>query len=100
MMNDHAQNSYSLTVAQRGLWLTQKITPHANLNIAEAIEICGPIKPEIFRRALHQLVSEAEQLRVRVVEKEGMPRQILWPKYGGDFPYVDMSHEEDPRKAI
>jgi enterobactin synthetase component F len=98
MMNEY--KSYPLTVAQRGLWLTQKITPGAILNIAEAIEICGPIKPEIFRRALHQLVAEAEQLRVRVVEKEGMPQQIPWPKYHGDFPYVDMSREENPRGAI
>lgn len=97
-MNEY--KSYPLTVAQRGLWLTQKITPGAILNIAEAIEICGPIKPEIFRRALHQLVAEAEQLRVRVVEKEGMPEQIPWPKYHGDFPYVDMSQEENPRGAI
>jgi enterobactin synthetase component F len=100
MMNEHAHDSYPLTVAQRGLWLTQKITPGAILNIAEAVEICGAIKPEIFRCALHQLVSEAEQLRVRVVEKEGMPRQIPWPIYGGNFPYVDMSDEEDPRQAI
>lgn len=97
-MNEY--KSYPLTVAQRGLWLTQKITPGAILNIAEAIEICGPIKPEIFRRALHQLVAEAEQLRVRVVEKEGMPQQIPWPKYHGDFPCVDMSREENPRGAI
>ena len=100
MKNEHAHHSYPLTVAQRGLWLTQKITPGAILNIAEAVEIHGPIKPEIFRCALHQLVAEAEQLRVRVVEKEGMPRQIPWPKYGSDFPYVDMSHEQDPRQAI
>jgi enterobactin synthetase component F len=100
MMNEHTHNSYPLTVAQRGLWLTQKITPGANLNIAEAVEICGPIKPEIFQRALHQLVAEAEQLRVRVVESEGMPRQIPWPSYSGDFPYIDMSDQEDPRAAI
>jgi enterobactin synthetase component F len=100
MINEHPHNSYPLTVAQRGLWLTQKITPGAILNIAEAVEIRGPIKPEIFRYALHQLVAEAEQLRVRVVEKEGMPRQIPWPVYSGDFPYIDMSHEEDPCKAI
>lgn len=97
---DLGHNSYPLTIAQRGLWLTQKITPDAILNIAEAVEICGPIKPEIFRRALHQLVAEAEQLRVRVVERDGIPRQIPWLTYGGDFPYVDMSHQADPRQAI
>ena len=99
-MNNNGNVSYPLTVAQRGLWLTQKIAPNAILNIAEAVEICGPVKPEIFRRALYQVAAEAEQLRVRVIEKEGIPRQTPWPLYGGDFPYVDMSHVNDPRKAI
>jgi enterobactin synthetase component F len=99
-MDEYGLNSFPLTVAQRGLWMTQKITPDATLNIAEAVEICGPIKPEIFRRSLHQVVAEAEQLRVCVVEENGMPRQTLRPVYPGDFPYVDMSGESDPRTAI
>jgi enterobactin synthetase component F len=99
-MHEYGHNSFPLTVAQRGLWMTQKITPGAILNIAEAVEICGPIKPELFRRALHQVVAEAEQLRVCVVEQNGKPRQVLRPAYAGDFPYVDMSCETDPRAAI
>ena len=99
-MNEYGHNSFPLTVAQRGLWMTQKITPGAILNIAEAVEICGPINPEVFRRALHQVVAEAEQLRVCVVEDNGKPRQVLRPVYAGDFPYVDMSREADPRAAI
>jgi enterobactin synthetase component F len=99
-MDEYGHNSFPLTVAQRGLWMTQKITPGAILNIAEAVEICGPIKPEIFRRALHQVVAEAEQLRVCVVEESGKPRQVLRTVYPGDFPYVDMSREADPRTAI
>ena len=99
-MDEYGLNSFPLTVAQRGLWMTQKITPGAILNIAEAVEICGPIQPEIFRRALHQVVAEAEQLRVSVVEENGMPRQVPRPFYPGDFPYMDMSREADPRTAI
>ncbi len=99
-MDEYGHNSFPLTVAQRGLWMTQKITPGAILNIAEAVEICGPIKPEIFRRALHQVAAEAEQLRVCVVEQNGKPQQVLRTVYPGDFPYVDMSHEADPRAAI
>lgn len=99
-MDEYRHNSFPLTVAQRGLWMSQKITPGAILNIAEAVEICGPIKPEIFRRALHQVVAEAEQLRVCVVEENGKPRQVLRKVYAGDFPYVDMSREADPRAAI
>jgi enterobactin synthetase component F len=99
-MDEYGHDSFPLTVAQRGLWMTQKITPGAILNIAEAVEICGPIKPEIFRRALYQVVAEAEQLRVCVVEQNGRPQQVLRPVYAGDFPYVDMSREVDPRAAI
>ncbi|HEX3470397.1 MAG TPA: AMP-binding protein, partial [Silvibacterium sp.] len=92
--------SFPLTVAQRGLWFSQKITPNALMNIAEAVEICGPIKPEIFRQALHQVIAEAEQLRVRIVERDGKPLQIPRPTYEGEFPYIDMSREADPRAAI
>jgi len=99
-MDEFGHSSFPLTVAQRGLWMTQKITPGAILNIAEAVEICGPINPEIFRQALHQVTAEAEQLRVCVVEENGKPRQVPRPAHPGDFPYVDMSREADPRAAI
>jgi enterobactin synthetase component F len=68
-MDEYGHNSFPLTVAQRGLWMTQKITPGAILNIAEAVQIRGPIKLEIFRQALHRVAAEAEQLRVCVVEE-------------------------------
>jgi enterobactin synthetase component F len=100
VMNDYGHNSFPLTTAQRGLWFSQKITPDAIMSIAEAIEICGAIKPEIFQQALHQVVAEAEQLRVRVIEQDARPRQVLRSVYEGDFPYVDMSREADPRAAI
>src|ERR1700676_4718519 len=70
------------------------------MNIAEAVEICGPVKREIFQQALRQVASEAEQLRVRIVERDAKPRQVLRAVYDGDFPYVDMSREADPRAAI
>src|SRR5882762_2607963 len=99
-MNEYANDPLPLTTAQRGLWFSQKITPGAIMNIAEAVEICGPIRPDIFQQALHQVVAEAEQLRVRVVEQDARPRQILRPFFEGDFPYLDMSREADPRAAI
>src|SRR5262245_37269926 len=99
-MNQYGDSVFPLTTAQRGLWFSQKITPGAIMSIAEAIEICGPIKPEIFQQALRQVVAEAEQLRVRIVERDSKPQQILRPVYEHNFPYVDMSREPDPRGAI
>ena len=99
-MTLHEGNYYPLTTAQRGLYFTQKIAPTANLNIAEAVEICGAINPEIFQLALRRLVAEAEELRVFVIEQDGKPKQAVRPVYEGDFPYIDMSLEANPQSAI
>jgi enterobactin synthetase component F len=93
-------NSLPLTTAQRGLWFSHKIMPGAIMNIAEAVEICGPIKPETFQQALHELVAEAEGLRLRVIEQDGQPRQIVRSVYEGDFRHIDMSGQADPEPAI
>jgi enterobactin synthetase component F len=94
------RKAYPLTSAQRGFYFSQRIAPTANMNLAEAVEICGPITPEIFQRALRQVVVEAEELRIRIIEEDGKPLQIVQPGYDYDFPYFDMSHEADPRAAI
>jgi enterobactin synthetase component F len=99
-MNEYGDNFFPLTTAQRGLWFSQKITPGAILNIAEAVEICGPIQPAAFQRALRQVVAEAEQLRVHIVEQDAKPRQVLCPVYEGPIPYLDMSREANPDAAI
>ncbi len=99
-MSHESPMSLPLTTAQRGLWVGQKIgAADATLNIAEMLEICGPIQPELFMRALRQVTHEAETLRVGVVEEHGRPSQIVRPNYHGDFPYVDVSGESDPRAA-
>ncbi|MGH7864976.1 MAG: amino acid adenylation domain-containing protein, partial [Candidatus Binataceae bacterium] len=71
----------------------------ATLNVAEAVEICGPINPRIFQQALRQLVCEAETLRVRLIEHEGKPRQVVRPVYEGEFPYIDVSGGINPSTA-
>ncbi|MGH9379699.1 MAG: condensation domain-containing protein, partial [Thermoanaerobaculia bacterium] len=99
-MNEPRTVSMPLTTAQRGLWVTQKLAgADATLNIAEAVEIAGPIEPEPFLRALRQVVREIEPLRARVVEEDGKPRQIVRPVYSGDFPVVDLSGRVDPAAA-
>ncbi len=98
-MTEFGRNTFPLTTAQRGIWATQKITPHANLNIAEAVEISGRIDPGLFRKALGQVVAEAEELRVGIAEREGRPHQVVRPVYPGDFPYFDMSNKADPQKS-
>ena len=89
-----------LTTAQRGLWVNDKIGANgAIMNIAEAVDIRGPVEPALFRQALYRLVYEAEMMRANVVERDGKPQLVIRQVYGGQFPYFDMSGEADPRAA-
>jgi enterobactin synthetase component F len=87
-----------LAQSQRGLWFGEKIGPkNAIYNVAEYCEILGAIQPDIFIAALNQITVEAETTRVEILDTEDGPRQIILDSYKGSFPYIDMSHAEDPR---
>ena len=89
-----------LTTAQRGLWMNHKIGGDgAIMNIAEAVDIHGPVDPPLFRQALYRLVYEAQMMRANVIERDGKPLLAIRQVYGGQFPYFDMSGEADPRAA-
>ncbi|UOF14572.1 non-ribosomal peptide synthetase [Lysobacter capsici] len=99
-MNELHSPGLPLTTAQRGLWVGHKLASvEATLNIAEAVEIHGPIEPALFLRALRQFTQEAEATRVRIVEQGGLPYQIVREHYEFDFPYFDLSQDADPRAA-
>jgi enterobactin synthetase component F len=99
-MNEFCSSSLPLTTAQRGLWVGQKISStHATFNLAEAVELFGPIQPALFQRALRQLTDEFETLRIYIVEQQGVPSQVVAPAYRGDFPYMDYADRPDPLAA-
>ncbi|WP_158240647.1 non-ribosomal peptide synthetase [Telmatospirillum siberiense] len=99
-ISGHTLQTIPLSIAQRGLWVGQKIgSDKAVFNIAEAIEIHGPIDPVLFVAALHRLTREMETVRVRIVEGPNGPRQVVMPHYDGDFPVIDVSAEADPKAA-
>ncbi|MBX9400698.1 amino acid adenylation domain-containing protein [Lysobacter sp. BMK333-48F3] len=99
-MTESNANALPLTTAQRGLWVGQKIASlEATLNIAEAVEIHGPVEPALFLRAMRRFTEEAETTRVRIVERDGLPYQIVRETTVAQFPYLDFSAEADPRAA-
>ena len=96
-MNDARAVSLPLSVAQLGLWFSQKIAgPDANFNLAEAIEISGWIDPGLFLRALRQVSSEADAVRARLIDVDGVPRQRVVGARIDAFPYFDYSEHADP----
>jgi len=87
-----------LSAAQRGLWFAQNLSSSDSIfNLAESIEIHGPIDPALFEEALRRAAAEADTVRVRFVEDGEGPRQIVTPVFAGCLPFIDVSGELDPR---
>src|SRR5258708_16681766 len=77
-----------LTAAQSGMWFAQKFSsPDSIFNLAESIEIHGPIDPALFEAALRQAGMEAETVRVRFIEPLHGPRQIISPPLHTTIPF-------------
>ncbi|SEG68569.1 nonribosomal peptide synthetase DhbF [Actinacidiphila yanglinensis] len=90
--------SLPLTAAQREIWLAQQSAPSNPVyNIGGCTEILGPVRPEVFEAALRRVVDEIDALRLRFVEENGEPRQILGGQPDWSLPFVDVSAAPDPR---
>ncbi|AJE43577.1 non-ribosomal peptide synthetase [Streptomyces nodosus] len=86
-----------LTPAQSGIWFAQRIdSANTVYNIAEYLDIQGPVDPDRFETALRRVVDETDALRVRFVEDGEIPGQWIRPTVGFPFPVLDMSGETDP----
>lgn len=89
-----------VTVAQRGMWVSQKIAPVDSVfNIAEYIEIHGALDVPLFLAALRLLADEAETSRTRIDEIDGVPCQVIAARFDGDIPFMDLSDRDEPRAA-
>src|SRR5262249_22821945 len=61
--------------------------------------ISGPIDPHLFEQALRTVVTEAETLRVAIVERAGVPCQVIAAPLAWPLPFIDISTEADARAA-
>src|SRR5262245_9578742 len=97
-----AQDSIGLPLssAQLGIWFAQQLNPSsAAYNIGEYVEIHGALVPALFERALRQVVAESETLRVRIIEHEGHPRQVVGAPPAWFLPTTELSSQPDARAA-
>jgi enterobactin synthetase component F len=85
-----------LAVAQRGMWMGEKIAPKDALyNLAEYCEIFGELDTELFQAAMHMLPKEAETCRVQIVDTDHGPVQKVLDRYPEELPYLDFSGLDD-----
>lgn len=64
--------------------------------LAEAIDIDGPIDPAIFLAAMRRITEEVEATRLNFVDAGQGPRQVVASSFEGEIPYLDLSAEADP----
>src|SRR3954471_21490591 len=93
-------NPLPLSDAQLGIWFAQTIDQSSTTyNLAEYLEIGGPVDATLFEVALQQVGAETEALHVRFVSNADMPGQIIGPAPDWSMSLVDVSGAPDPQAA-
>ncbi len=84
--------SFPLSFAQQGLWLTYQIAPDSPLyNIGCAITITGPLQKKQLEQSLSELVRRHQALRTRFELQEGYPMQVIEAARAVWLPVVDLT---------
>lgn len=100
-MSDTQSVTWPLMAGQSGVWFAQHLDPsNPSYQIAECLEIHGPIDPVLFQSALRQIVVEAEILRLRFVSNGAQVRQVVEPVPQWPVLVRDVSTEPDPWAAV
>ncbi|MCO5994849.1 non-ribosomal peptide synthetase [Actinoallomurus rhizosphaericola] len=91
---------WPLSAAQRGVWYAQLLNPDVPVQVAQYVEIDGPVDPQVFAAAVRACAHEVEAVHVRLVETagDGPPGQVL-DVAPVEVPLVDLSAEADPMTA-
>jgi amino acid adenylation domain-containing protein len=91
---------WPLLAAQQGVWVAQSLDlANPRYNCAGYLEIHGGVDAALFRQAVRQAVAETEALRVRFVDGEAGPLQILEDLPEAALHVADLSGDADPRQA-
>ena len=97
-LDGEAKDLRPLSSAQLGVWLAQALAPESlNFNIAESLEIVGPLDPVIFEEAVRGVVAETDSLHIHFVETDEGPRRYLSPPTDWEMPFLDLVGDSDPR---
>ena len=93
----HSAQERQLSAAQSAIWIAQALDPASSaFNIAEYVDIRGPLQSDIFIAALRQVVNESDTLRLRITSYPGGVQQSIAASSDWQLPFVDFSSQADP----
>jgi len=83
-----------LSFAQQRLWFLDQLEPNSPFyNIPEAVRLVGPLNPDLFERALNEIVRRHEALRTTfATTKDGRPVQVIHPALRLPLKRIDLTH--------
>ncbi|MEV0911041.1 amino acid adenylation domain-containing protein [Streptomyces hokutonensis] len=96
-MTSSSPSILRLTGAQTGIWYDEKFAgDRLAYNMADYLDISGPLDERLLVRALELVCDEAECTRARFFEADGVPMQRIEPL--GELPLrtVDLSTHPEP----
>ncbi|WP_439676217.1 amino acid adenylation domain-containing protein [Embleya sp. MST-111070] len=89
-----------LTAAQAEIWFDERFaTGPLAYNMADYIELRGPLDVGLLVQAMHRLADEAEGVRAQFLEEDGVPGQIIRPLAQLPLKIFDFSEKAEPLAA-
>ncbi|MFJ3970277.1 amino acid adenylation domain-containing protein [Streptomyces parvus] len=99
-MSERRPEPVGLMPGQRGMWYAQRFDPDSPiLNVGEYLDITGPLDVALFGEALRRTVQEAQALRLRLSEDDGVLTAAVDPSVRHTLHHIDVREEEDPQDA-
>ncbi|MES4903982.1 MULTISPECIES: condensation domain-containing protein [unclassified Streptomyces] len=90
----------ALSAAQTSVWVAQQLdSDDRSFNIAEYCEIRGALHPELFEKAVREVVAETEALRTRFEIDEAGLGQFIDDSVEWSMHRFDVADEPDPEAA-
>lgn len=98
--DSHPTRRLPLLTGQSGVWLAQQMDPSSHAyQIAEYVEIHGPVDEALFETALRRVIAECEAYRLRLTAAEDGTSQTVEPFEDWPLHLLDLSEESDPAEA-
>ncbi|MFC0040243.1 non-ribosomal peptide synthetase [Actinomadura rayongensis] len=88
-----------LSAAQQSVWYAQQLNPEVPICIAQYIEIEGPLDAALFDAIGRMAAREFPSLQLRLVERDGVPYQVLPDDPQTPILLTDFSSAPDPEAA-
>ena len=92
---------YHLTNPQKSIWMIEKFNPNSNINcMGGSIKIYEKVNFELLIKAYNLFLEKNDGLRLRVIEKDGVPYQYIADYIPEDVPIKDITRKEFDEKMM